>query len=112
MCGIIGVISKKEVYSNLYIGMLALQHRGQDACGMCVHDGEDMYVKRDVGLVSDVFTDSDAGRLSGKIGIGHVRYTTAGTNIAKNAQPFKVRMPVNIAMVSNGNTINTEELVD
>jgi len=112
MCGIIGIISEKEVYSNLYVGLLALQHRGQDACGICVHDNGEMHLKRDVGLVSDVFTNEDAGRLPGKIGIGHVRYTTAGTNIAKNAQPFKVRMPVNIAMVSNGNTINTEELVD
>ncbi|RLG15255.1 MAG: amidophosphoribosyltransferase [Candidatus Nanohalarchaeota archaeon] len=112
MCGIIGIISTKDVYSNLYVGLLALQHRGQDACGVCVHDGEDMHVKRDVGLVRDVFTDNDAGRLSGKIGIGHVRYTTAGKNITKNTQPFKVRMPVDIIMASNGNTINTEELVD
>ncbi len=112
MCGIIGIISTKEVYSNLYVGLLALQHRGQDACGICVQDDEDMHVKREVGLVGDVFTDLDAERLKGKIGIGHVRYTTAGTNITKNAQPFKVQMPVNIAMASNGNTINTEDLVD
>jgi len=112
MCGIIGIISTKDVSSNLYIGLLALQHRGQDACGMYAHDGEEIHGKRDVGLVSDVFTDKEIAGLKGKIGIGHVRYTTAGTNIVKNAQPFKVRMPVNIIMASNGNTINTDELVD
>ncbi|MFH1432704.1 MAG: amidophosphoribosyltransferase [archaeon] len=112
MCGIIGIIGSKDVAPDIYAGLLSLQHRGQDACGITVHDGKKMRLKKDVGLVSDVFSAMDIAELKGNIGIGHVRYTTAGTNTGKNCQPFEVKIPVNIAMASNGNTINTPELVD
>ncbi|MEA3342994.1 MAG: amidophosphoribosyltransferase [archaeon] len=112
MCGIIGIISAKPVSANLHIGLLALQHRGQDACGICTHDGKNTVMKKNLGLVSDVFTEKDIRELKGNMGIGHVRYTTAGTNIRKNAQPFTVEMPIDIAIASNGNTINTPDLVD
>ncbi len=110
MCGIIGIISKKDVAARLCIGMLALQHRGQDACGMCVSDGKAMNCRKDVGLVTEVFPDKEIAKLKGNLGIGHVRYTTAGTNNQKNSQPFTVKIPRNIAMASNGNTINTKDL--
>lgn len=112
MCGIIGIIGSKDVSAELHVGLLALQHRGQDACGMAVIDGENIVQKKDLGLVGDVFSKRVISELKGGMGLGHVRYTTAGTNTKKNAQPFYVKIPVNIAMASNGNTINTAELAD
>lgn len=87
-----------------------LQHRGQDAAGMVTFDGEFFHEKKDNGLIKDVFLESDILKLKGRSGLGHVRYPTAGTLCAKEAQPFFVNAPFGIYLVHNGNLTNTEEL--
>jgi len=112
MCGIIGVRSKKEnVCLSIYNALTVLQHRGQDAAGMAVSDKDGfLSMHKDNGLVRDVFNEEQMHRLSGHIGIGHVRYPTAGTMKNSEAQPFYVNSPFGIVLVHNGNLVNTAEL--
>tara|TARA_Y100000994_G_scaffold190635_1_gene159693 strand:+ start:1677 stop:3143 length:1467 start_codon:yes stop_codon:yes gene_type:complete len=112
MCGIVGIRSKKEnVCLSIYNALTVLQHRGQDAAGMAVSDkGGFLSMHKDNGLVRDVFDESQMQRLSGHIGIGHVRYPTAGTMRNSEAQPFYVNSPFGIVLVHNGNLVNTSEL--
>lgn len=114
MCGIIGIIKKEEdVASEIYYGLITQQHRGQDAAGVYVSDGDKKTtLKKGVGLVMEVLKKEDFPKLKGRIGIGHVRYTTAGENNATDAQPFTVKKPVNMAIASNGNIVNVAELSD
>ena len=110
MCGIIGIVGVTEVASSLYDGLTVLQHRGQDAAGIVTADGDKLRLHKDNGLVRDVFTQASMSRLRGRLGIGHCRYPTAGSDNADEAQPFYVNSPYGIAFAHNGNLVNTAEL--
>jgi amidophosphoribosyltransferase len=110
MCGIIGIVGKSEVAASLYDALTVLQHRGQDAAGIATVDGERLRLHKGAGLVRDVFADADMLKLRGRIGIGHCRYPTAGSESSTEAQPFYVNSPYGIALGHNGNLVNTETL--
>ncbi|HSN01161.1 MAG TPA: amidophosphoribosyltransferase [Rudaea sp.] len=110
MCGIIGIVGITEVASALYDGLTVLQHRGQDAAGIATVDGSRLRLHKGNGLVRDVFNQASMGRLRGRIGIGHCRYPTAGSESTAEAQPFYVNSPYGIALGHNGNLVNTETL--
>ena len=110
MCGIIGIVGKSEVAAALYDGLTVLQHRGQDAAGVATVDGDRLRLHKANGLVKDVFQNEHMARLRGRIGIGHCRYPTAGSEGADEAQPFYVNSPFGIALGHNGNLVNTESL--
>lgn len=110
MCGIIGVFTTNHAVQSIYDGLIVLQHRGQDSAGMMTYDGR-FYLKKGNGLVNDVFKAKHMLMLKGNIGLGHVRYTTAGcSDAASEAQPFYVNSPYGIALIHNGNLTNYEEL--
>lgn len=110
MCGIIGIVGRDSVSTRLYDGLTLLQHRGQDAAGIATcHDGR-LILRRGAGYVRDVFRNRDMQRLEGNMGIGHVRYPTAGTSAQAEAQPFYVNSPYGIVMGHNGNLTNSDEL--
>jgi amidophosphoribosyltransferase len=109
MCGIIGLISSGSVVQELYDGLLTLQHRGQDSAGIMTFD-DHFHLKKGNGLVRDVFRTKNMIRLTGNIGIGHVRYPTAGSYKAAESQPFYVNSPYGISLVHNGNLTNYDEL--
>lgn len=114
-CGVFGVWAPGEEVSKLtYFGLFALQHRGQEAAGIAVGDGEQILVFKDLGLVSQVFDEPILESLRGNIAIGHTRYTTAGGNTWENAQPMFRMAPdgTDIALGHNGNLINYIELLD
>jgi amidophosphoribosyltransferase len=110
MCGIIGIIGYELVNQAIYDGLTVLQHRGQDAAGMVTSDGRKLYSRRENGLVKDVFHERHMRMLQGNMGIGHVRYPTAGSSSAAEAQPFYVNSPYGISMAHNGNLTNAHEL--
>ena len=109
MCGIIGIISSENVNQEIYDGLITLQHRGQDSAGMVTFDGH-FNLKKGNGLVRDVFQTKNMSRLLGPIGIGHVRYPTAGSYRVEESQPFYVNSPYGIALVHNGNLTNYDSL--
>lgn len=110
MCGIVGIVGKSNVNVALYDGLTMLQHRGQDAAGIVTcHNGK-LAQQKAVGLVKDVFRTRHMQRLEGNMGIGHVRYPTAGSSGPALAQPFYVNSPYGIALAHNGNLTNTEQL--
>jgi amidophosphoribosyltransferase len=111
MCGIVGIFSHQSVNQELYDALTMLQHRGQDAAGIMTNDGDRLYLRKDNGLVRDVFNkDEHMLQLRGRIGIGHVRYPTAGCTTSAEAQPFYANMPYGISLSHNGNLTNAEEL--
>lgn len=110
MCGIIGIIGHEPVNQALYDGLTVLQHRGQDAAGIVTSDGRKLYSRRENGLVKDVFHERHMRMLQGNMGIGHVRYPTAGSSSSAEAQPFYVNSPYGISMAHNGNLTNAHEL--
>lgn len=110
MCGIIGLVGHTPVNQALYDGLTVLQHRGQDAAGIVTCEDDRMYLRKDNGLVKDVFHTRHMMNLKGNIGIGHVRYPTAGSFSSAEAQPFYVNSPYGIALAHNGNLTNAEEL--
>ena len=110
MCGIIGIVSHTPVNQEIYDGLLVLQHRGQDAAGMVTSDGKRLYIRRKNGLVTDVFREEHMQRLVGNMGVGHLRYPTAGSSSNSEAQPFYVNSPYGISLAHNGNLTNTHEL--
>jgi len=110
MCGIIGILAQGPVNQALYDGLTVLQHRGQDAAGIITSDGERVYLRKDNGLVRDVFHTRHMIALKGNMGIGHVRYPTAGCDSAAEAQPFYVNSPYGLALGHNGNLTNVDEL--
>ncbi len=112
MCGIIGVSSKGPVNQAIYDGLLVLQHRGQDAAGILTSDGSRVYLRKDNGLVRDVFQQRHMASLKGNMGIGHVRYPTAGCDSPAEAQPFFVNSPFGLALAHNGNLTNADQLRD
>ncbi len=110
MCGIIGILGKQPVNQAIYDGLLVLQHRGQDAAGILTSDGGRVYLRKDNGLVRDVFQEHHMFGLKGEMGIGHVRYPTAGCDSPAEAQPFYVNSPFGLALAHNGNLTNAEQL--
>jgi len=110
MCGIVGIVGKYPVNQALYDGLTVLQHRGQDAAGIVTVDHNVLRLRKALGLVKDVFEARHMQRLSGNIGIGHVRYPTAGTASTAEAQPFYSNSPFGIALAHNGNLTNSDEL--
>ena len=112
MCGIIGVVATAEskVAQLIYDGLTVLQHRGQDAAGIVTCDGDNLYQRKANGLVKDVFYQRHMDRLQGHMGIGHVRYPTAGTSSGAEAQPFYTNSPYGISLAHNGNLTNADEL--
>ena len=111
MCGVIGVVAHSSVNQMLYDGLLLLQHRGQDAAGIATAQGKKIHIHRGNGLVRDVFRTRNMRNLQGQMGIGHVRYPTAGSaENSEEAQPFYVNAPFGIVLGHNGNLTNAEEL--
>jgi len=110
MCGIIGIVAKSAVNQMLYDGLTVLQHRGQDAAGIVTCDEGRLYLRKNNGLVRDVFRTSHMLRLKGDMGIGHVRYPTAGCSSSAEAQPFYVNSPFGISLAHNGNLTNAVQL--
>jgi len=110
MCGIIGIVSQQPVAQVIYDGLLVLQHRGQDSAGIVVCDGDKLKLRKDNGQVSDVFHTHHMLDLIGNMGIGHVRYPTAGCSSSAEAQPFYVNSPYGITLAHNGNLTNVEKL--
>jgi amidophosphoribosyltransferase len=109
MCGIVGVIGKEEVVSNIYDSLIIIQHRGQDAAGIVTYSDR-FNIKKGEGLVRDTFQQEDFNYLKGNIGIGHVRYPTLGGMGIENAQPFISTTPYGVALAFNGNIINFDSL--
>jgi amidophosphoribosyltransferase len=112
MCGIVGIVGKSPVNQALYDALTVLQHRGQDAAGIVTVDNDVIHLRKDNGLVRDVFHTRHMKRLTGQFGIGHVRYPTAGSSSSAEAQPFYVNSPYGIAFAHNGNLTNAHELQD
>ncbi|VAW64562.1 Amidophosphoribosyltransferase [hydrothermal vent metagenome] len=110
MCGIVGIVGRSPVNQLLYDALTLLQHRGQDAAGIVTSEGNKFHLRKSNGLVSDVFHADSMSQLAGNMGIGHVRYPTAGCSSAAEAQPFYVNSPYGIAMAHNGNLTNAESL--
>jgi len=109
MCGIIG-IKGQRVAKEIFVGLLALQHRGQNSAGISTYDGERFYTKKGNGLASQVLSGDSLTRLRGGEGIGHVRYPTIGSGDEEDAQPFLTNSPFGIVMAHNGNVVNYFEL--
>ena len=110
MCGIIGIVSSDQVNHQIYDGLTVLQHRGQHSAGIATCQDQRLFHKKSIGLVRDIFSSEDMQSLIGNIGIGHVRYPTAGSSGLSEAQPFYVNSPYGIALAHNGNLDNSEEL--
>lgn len=110
MCGVVGIAGKAPVNQMLFDALTMLQHRGQDAAGIVTcHDGR-LYLRKDNGMVRDVFHTRHMRALIGNYGIGHVRYPTAGSSSSAEAQPFYVNSPYGITLAHNGNLTNAHEL--
>ncbi|MFC4699035.1 amidophosphoribosyltransferase [Glaciecola siphonariae] len=112
MCGIVGIVGKDAVNQSLYDALIVLQHRGQDAAGIMTIEDNMFNLRKDNGLVRDVFHTRHMKRLTGKVGIGHCRYPTAGSSSSAEAQPFYVNSPFGIAFAHNGNLTNSHQLQD
>ncbi|GLP96571.1 amidophosphoribosyltransferase [Paraferrimonas sedimenticola] len=110
MCGIVGIVGNHSVNQTIYDALTVLQHRGQDAAGIVTIDHGAFRLRKANGLVKDVFEPKHMQRLQGQEGIGHVRYPTAGSSSASEAQPFYVNSPFGMAIAHNGNLTNTEAL--
>ncbi len=111
MCGFIGICKQSgHVATEIYDGLLCLQHRGQDAAGVVTCDNR-FHLKKGIGLVRDIFNDKNMARLTGSVGIGHVRYPTIGLGHREDAQPFTVSSPYGLAAAHNGNVTNYSAIV-
>src|SRR5712664_4490776 len=112
MCGIVGMVGVSAVNQRIYDALTVLQHRGQDAAGMMTAEAGELFMRKDSGLVRDVFQQKHMLKLKGNMGIGHVRYPTAGADSANDAQPFYVNSPYGICLGHNGNLTNARELTE
>ncbi len=113
MCGIVGIYGDSNVSKSLYYGLYSIQHRGQESCGISVFDGQKNNVVKGMGLVSDIFSEDSLETLSGKVGVGHVRYSTAGGSSIQNAQPLIGNLRnKNFSIAHNGNLVNYKYLRD
>ena len=113
-CGVFGVYAPGQPVAHLtYLGLYALQHRGQESAGMAVSDGETIFIDKDMGLVSNVFNDRRLAALSGHLAVGHTRYSTTGSSTWRNAQPvYRSVGEVQFALAHNGNLVNTSSLAE
>ena len=113
-CGVFGVWAPGEEVAKLtFYGLYALQHRGQESAGIATSDGERIFVYKDMGLVSQVFTESDLATLTGNLAIGHCRYSTTGSSTWNNAQPtLRATSHGTLALAHNGNLTNTGDLAE
>ena len=116
-CGVFGIydFDGNDVASTVYYGLFALQHRGQESCGIAVSDTNGpkgkVILSKGMGLVNEVFTPDDLEKLKGNIGIGHTRYSTAGSSTRENAQPLVLNyIKGTLGLAHNGNLINAPEL--
>jgi amidophosphoribosyltransferase len=111
-CGIIGIFAPNEDVARMtFFGLFALQHRGQEAAGMAVADGQTLSLYKNVGLVAQVFKPETLSGLKGHYAIGHTRYSTTGSSLLRNAQPFMIEtMNGPLALGHNGNLVNSAEL--
>lgn len=110
MCGVVGIVGHGPVNQEIYDALTVVQHRGQDAAGIMTCDGSRVHLRKDSGLVRDVFAERHMVQLKGKLGIGHARYPTAGGENRSEAQPFFVNSPFGVALAHNGNLVNAREL--
>ncbi|GEN22404.1 amidophosphoribosyltransferase [Halomonas cupida] len=110
MCGIVGLMAKQAVNQAIYDALTVLQHRGQDAAGMMTWNEGRFLLRKSNGLVRDVFHTRHMARLKGNLGIGHVRYPTAGSSSEAESQPFYVNSPYGITLAHNGNLTNSEQI--
>ncbi|MFO1418760.1 MAG: amidophosphoribosyltransferase [Methylotetracoccus sp.] len=110
MCGVVGIVSHGSANQDLYEALTVLQHRGQDAAGIVTCEGDRLHLRKESGLVRDVFHTRHMVGLHGRMGIGHVRYPTAGCTTTAEAQPFYVNSPYGISLAHNGNLTNAEIL--
>ena len=110
-CGIFGIFGHAEAANLTYLGLYALQHRGQEGAGICSSDGKTIYVEKSMGLIADIFNEKRLKRLPGRMAIGHNRYSTAGSSVLKNVQPLVANYALgSIAVAHNGNLVNAEML--
>ena len=112
MCGIIGIYKSngKDVSADIYDGLIQVQHRGQDASGISTWNKSKIFMHKNLGLVSEVFKEEDLVKLNGNIGIGHVRYPTAGCDDVIESQPFYTANPISISLAHNGTLINSDDI--
>ena len=111
MCGIFGIDGSSEAANLTYLGLYALQHRGQESAGIVSWDGERLHVERGMGHVAEIFRASTLKRLPGSRAIGHTRYSTAGHSVIHNAQPIVVKTALGpLGIVHNGNLVNANEI--
>ena len=111
MCGIVGVYGHPEAANITYLGLHALQHRGQEAAGIVTSDGDTFHQIREQGLVGEAFSQDKLAKLPGQLAIGHTRYSTSGGNSGRNVQPFAVEYAHgSVAVAHNGNLVNAPEL--
>ncbi|MGA2594556.1 MAG: class II glutamine amidotransferase, partial [Bryobacteraceae bacterium] len=110
-CGVFAVYGHPEASKMTYLGIHALQHRGQESAGICTSDGHDLHLHKSMGHVAEIFTNQVLAELPGELAIGHTRYSTAGDTVLLNAQPFSVSCNKGrIAVAHNGNITNAIEL--
>jgi amidophosphoribosyltransferase len=110
-CGVVGVFNHPEAANLTYLGLHALQHRGQEGAGICSSNRKQLFIEKSKGLIADIFTEKRLTNLPGDIAIGHNRYSTAGANTLKNVQPIMVTFSLgSLAISHNGNLVNAVEL--
>ena len=113
MCGLFGISGHKDAARLAYLGLYALQHRGEESGGIVTYDGKKLCSYLGMGLVKEIFDERAVKSLKGSIAVGHIRYSTTGSSISKNAQPFCVSHKKNhIVIAHNGNLVNISELRD
>src|SRR5690606_27260803 len=112
-CGVFGIFGHPEAANLTYLGLYALQHRGQESAGIAASDGVQIRVSKAMGHVHDAFDGTTLGKLAGRLAVGHVRYSTAGESRLANAQPLVVDSAHGqLALCHNGNLVNASELRD
>ena len=110
-CGVVAISGHPEAAKLAYLGLYALQHRGQESAGICTTDGYEIFCHKSMGHVADIFTSPVLATLPGELAIGHTRYSTAGDTVLLNAQPFSVSCSKGrVAVAHNGNITNASEL--
>jgi amidophosphoribosyltransferase len=110
-CGIFGIFGHPEAANLTYLGLYALQHRGQEGAGICSSDGRQLFIEKSMGLVADIFTEKRLKRLPGYMAIGHNRYSTAGSSVLKNVQPIVANFALGtLAIAHNGNLVSAGDL--